>query len=86
MKKRKQGMWATWRVSKRKRPAAMREEPVGSVARRAERTARADARERSPEARQRRPPKGTSRQPPPSDEMRTVTEIGSLSWTLGQTR
>ena len=30
--------------------------------------------------------KTASRQPPPSDEMKTVTEIGSQRWKSGQTK
>jgi hypothetical protein len=30
--------------------------------------------------------KTSSKQPPPSDEMKTVTEIGSRRWKSGQTK
>lgn len=42
--------------------------------------ARIDARKRPPLR------KTSSKQPPPSDEMKTVTEIGSRRWKSGQTK
>jgi hypothetical protein len=50
-------------------------------------TARTEIREKVVQAKQqRRLGKGSSMQPPSSDEMKCVTEIGGLRWKLGRTK
>ncbi|HEX6136348.1 MAG TPA: hypothetical protein VF059_01710 [Casimicrobiaceae bacterium] len=86
MKRRKQSMAPSARAS-RHVPLATGHAAADILALLTEQAARAELKERLLEAKQKRPVRRTaSKQPPPSEEMKTVTEIGSPRWKPGQTR
>ena len=87
MKRRKQSGPPTGYESKRGHRATKHSPSNDIVALLTEEAARTEIKEKLLEGRQRRPGlKGPSKQPPPSDEMKNVMEIGGLRWKLGRTK
>ncbi len=87
MKRRKQSGSPAAHASKGGRVATKRSVPDDIVATLAEQAARTEIREKALVAGQRRRSGNPrSKQPPPSEEMKDVTEIGGLRRKLGQTK
>jgi hypothetical protein len=86
MKRRKHGSPPTGHVSKGAHRATKHPASDDIVALLAEQAARTEIKQKLLEAQQRRGGKAQSKQPPLSDEMKDVTEIGGLRWKLGRTK
>ena len=87
MKRRKQGGLPTARASNGAPLATKHSIPDHIAAVLTEQAARAEVKEKVLAAKaRRRIGKPSSKQPPPSEEMKDVTEIGGLRWKLGQTK
>jgi hypothetical protein len=87
MKKRKQIGVPTAFAPKASRLARTHSDRDGIVPWLANLAVRTEIRERVVQAKQqRRLGKGASMQPQPSDEMKSVTEIGGLRWVVGRTK
>lgn len=81
MKRRKQGAAPSARTSRHAPLATKHAAPDDILALLTEQAARAEIKEKLLEAKQKRPDRRTaSKQPPPSEEMKKVTEIGSPRW------